>query len=143
MTRDEFWLGVCVYAIICTAGFGRPLLKKLEKIPWSRPIDTLALGLFHPQAPAPLQRIEKPVLTAAKGPGRRPAPTSPVESAGDQARQIRRENWERLASHSTLPGVGAGLARNPPVLLGGKPGLKPTPEGPQKKVPAGEEPGKV
>jgi hypothetical protein len=143
MKRDEFWLGVIVYALIIAAGFSRPILKKLGNIPWDRPVRSWVQGYFHPPSPEALKSAQAHSRTVQVHPGKASAAVPlPAALAADPLRQAREENWKRLASHPAGFNPEPGSAVNEPSLIRVKALLKLKPAVPKRKAISGEEPTK-
>lgn len=122
MSRDEFWLGVCVYSAIIAASFSGPMLKKLKNTPLEEPIAVWAQSYFYTQKSS--SNFSKPVdstgvLNTNRSTQKLLIPAIPPSSIS----QIRVENWKKLASHPSTPASNSKLLNTSPVL-GSKPDLK-------------------
>ena len=141
MKREEFLLGVSLYALIIAAGFSGPLLKKLGKLPWDKPIATFVWGYSQHSVPSSNQNVPKNTLASRT---RKNLKTGIRESKPDLAknaiRQKLEEDWKKMVSHQAV--IGTETTPNPIPLIGKKKEMKLAPVSPERKVPNGEEPTK-
>ncbi|HEY5039950.1 MAG TPA: hypothetical protein VIJ93_12845 [bacterium] len=141
MKREEFFLGVSLYALVIAAGFSGPILKKLGKLSWDKPIGSFVWGYSRPPVLFSNQKATKGTLASRtwkilkKG-----IRESEPDLTKNAIRQKLEEDWKKMASHQAV--IGTEPNPNPIPLLGKKKDMKLAPDTPERKVPNGEEPTK-
>jgi hypothetical protein len=141
MKREEFLLGVTVYALIIAAGYAGPILKKLKKFPWNKPVQSFAWGPIRDSVAISGPGDKKALLALKVRQALTPDRSIPEPViAQDSIRQNLEERWKRMASHPALFGTGSEPSSLPRPLLGIKTGSKPKLTTPGKKAQGVEEP---
>jgi len=141
MKLEEFLLGAGIYALLIAAGYSGPILKKLEKLPWNKPADSLAWSRFHlsipnsnPGANKILPVSGSPRISILDRPVVAPAVTRDFDP------QDIGKTRERVAARHGVLGAGAKLSQAASPFQGIKTGSKLDPESPGKKRSNLEEP---
>lgn len=141
MKREEFLLGASLYLLIIAAGYSGPILKKLGKLPWDRPIGSFVWSFSQTPALSFNPKVPKGILTSATQKTLKPSTLASGYSLPPGAtRQKRQEYWEKIASHPAVFGTEPTPKSLP--RFGKRKDLKLTPVIPERKVPYGEEPTK-
>lgn len=125
MKKDEIILGACVYALIITAGFWGPKMKKLDLGHWIKTIDLLADENYVSLVPVARSKVEPQAfglpalkIKGAENPVGR-LPTKPLASGMEppfpQNRVVKKGNMAYLLK---LKGAEPGFPKNTPINVG-------------------------
>ncbi len=133
MNRQEFLIGVCVYALIIAAGYSGPLWTSIHWPQWEKSSLQNFWLWFHPAADQTVFEAKPKVKTAV-----RCEPKVVQVIVRDPNRLIREENWKKMAAHSSIGGAG----QDSPDLSDRNPLLKARPPALPKKTATPPEPSK-
>lgn len=134
MSREEFWLGVCVYILIIVSGFSGTIMKKLEILAWDKPNLKLISGYFQPFPQLSVIVTHKNTILISGVWPQKVSSQKPsfVVLNGTANGQFRNEPGKRIIPNPLGSRSGNVPAKSPTLFLGSKPIMKkpsPLPEG--------------
>ena len=127
MKKEEFLLGVCIYALVILGGFTGPLVEKLKKLNWDKPVEATLEPLI--QASAQSGAAGSQALRRA-----------PAGGLGVHAPMAQDENLNQRVPPEAAPESGPGSAPSARQLFGKKPFSKSVVPHPTRKIPKEKNP---
>ena len=140
MKKQEFLIGVCVYALVVLAGFSGPLVRQLKKLDWSRPLVAGIESSTGALARGGAMTIGQQALAWDPHHARYSArAVSILTRVQNPIQQARTNHWKSTASFEPGPESATGSSISNPRVLGKKPVSKSGIGNIDKKNPNGEE----